>query len=810
MPPSDVFHFSSSSAGTTPTSVRSSSSSSSSVTSVSPPTSPVLSSPEGRSKSGLLPSGSFHRSSRSLAPTIKSSASSSLGRSTDENSSRQREIVHKGIFLPNFLSSIRPSSQAVQASQQDRKEHRSRRAEDRDQSPERSRPHIVVTDVKSISFRDISTVPTLTTFGHKRSKRRNSSLSYSGSPSSSDSLCASLSSLPTTSRRKRIKKSSSHSRTSLRNLCTSSCGCSKSQSLSTAGADETTVVSERKRTHKRAKDQSGRIMDSTERIRTLSESEVSMSDHSQASHQLLHQHQQQQGRDQEQNHGMMQDSIQQLHMEHHRHHQQALPQAEHQEHHQPLTASQGLHDTQHSYRDGKEQHVSSNKPPLRIQLCHDRDQHHKRQRSPQTPSFQSSLSSSSTPSVNSMDRQKRARRLSSATPEEIANNGSDSRRHSQCGVQQEGAIQHPKPTMALQHQAAVPFDHESSTTNPTQRSSGNNVSENGTSVRKQHSSIPTTARRAPEHGSELISSKSAPSANPAPSTARVSTPKSAKDTSTSSKPTPGPLPAFNPATLALPITRETLRELDVPEIFKNPQVRHDVVFDPLLQFRPNFDGERGQSKRREADRFWSEVGKELNNRRSILAARRETTTNTLNMTGVSASSPTSRMIQQQAEQMWPLPKAVLLPRLIEELREILLTLIYRPGAQAVNPDGTPQVSPEQALLMSTLDPDLLMQELDHGVLDVHALFRFLGDRLKGHCAPMRDALVESMVNIVVDFDEIVRGIRMCFEILEWMKLVSTTLHPPLYLRVFFSLSLSLSLFPVFRNTNKSTPLMLNY
>lgn len=88
----------------------------------------------------------------------------------------------------------------------------------------------------------------------------------------------------------------------------------------------------------------------------------------------------------------------------------------------------------------------------------------------------------------------------------------------------------------------------------------------------------------------------------------------------------------------------------------------------------------------------------------------------------------------------------------------------------MNPDGTPQVSPEQALLMSTLDPDLLMQELDHGVLDVHALFRFLGDRLKGHCAPMRDALVESMVNIVVDFDEIVRGIRMCFEILEWMKL----------------------------------------
>lgn len=44
--------------------------------------------------------------------------------------------------------------------------------------------------------------------------------------------------------------------------------------------------------------------------------------------------------------------------------------------------------------------------------------------------------------------------------------------------------------------------------------------------------------------------------------------------------------------LAPPITRHTLRELDVQEIFRNPQLRHDIVFDPGLMFRPNFDGER--------------------------------------------------------------------------------------------------------------------------------------------------------------------------------------------------------------------------
>ncbi|KAF8934242.1 hypothetical protein BGZ58_005835 [Dissophora ornata] len=241
-------------------------------------------------------------------------------------------------------------------------------------------------------------------------------------------------------------------------------------------------------------------------------------------------------------------------------------------------------------------------------------------------------------------------------------------------------------------------------------------------------------------------------------------------TSALSKPAPVPSLAPNPATLALPITRETLRELDMPEIFNNPQLRHDIVFDPHLQFRPNFDGDRGIAKRREADRFWREVGLELNGRRSILETRREATTTMLNATGLSSSSPTSRLIQQHAQQMYPLPDAVLLPRLIDELREILLSLLPPPSAAPIQDGGIPPATPERALLSSTLDPDLLIQELDHGVLDVHALFRFLGDSLKGHCAPMRDAFVESMVTIVVDSNEIVRGIRMCFEILEWMKL----------------------------------------
>lgn len=227
-----------------------------------------------------------------------------------------------------------------------------------------------------------------------------------------------------------------------------------------------------------------------------------------------------------------------------------------------------------------------------------------------------------------------------------------------------------------------------------------------------------------------------------------------------------------PLSLALPITRDTLRELDLFEIFKNPQLRHDIVFDPHLQFRPNFDGERGMIKKRDADRFWREVELELNTRQTAIALRREAAATMISLAGLASSS--SRLIQQQQQQRCPLPTPNLLPKLIDELREILLSLLPVPPP-AQDGKGPPPPNPERALLASTLDPELLLQELDHGVLDVHGLFRYLGDSLKGHCAPMRDAFVESMVAAVVQSGDVVRGIRMCFEILELMKLVSGVL-----------------------------------
>ncbi|KAJ3026203.1 UNVERIFIED_CONTAM: hypothetical protein HDU68_006077, partial [Siphonaria sp. JEL0065] len=63
-----------------------------------------------------------------------------------------------------------------------------------------------------------------------------------------------------------------------------------------------------------------------------------------------------------------------------------------------------------------------------------------------------------------------------------------------------------------------------------------------------------------------------------------------------------------------PITRFTLRELDMDEILLNPQLRHDLYFDPNLQFKPNTDGERGTAKRLKTQQYWDKVTQEILNK----------------------------------------------------------------------------------------------------------------------------------------------------------------------------------------------------
>ncbi|MCH0629135.1 TCP11 family protein [Kocuria palustris] len=177
-----------------------------------------------------------------------------------------------------------------------------------------------------------------------------------------------------------------------------------------------------------------------------------------------------------------------------------------------------------------------------------------------------------------------------------------------------------------------------------------------------------------------------------------------------------------------PINLQSLKEIDLHEILKNPQLRHDILFDPQLQFRPNLDGERGKRKKSIIDKYWLEIQKECRQ----------------------YFTPPSRPI-----------KINRLPILFQTLRDVLLSLLPNKDRPQVN---------------EIMDIELLVQQLNHGSFDFVEMARWLGDVFKSHCAPMRDGWVLEMIQKFVDAERqhlvelLVAGLRLIFQILEAMKL----------------------------------------
>ncbi|KAF9578877.1 hypothetical protein BGW38_005112, partial [Lunasporangiospora selenospora] len=809
-----------------------------------------------------------------LSLETSSSSSSSSHRPIDQDSSKAASSGRSPIYLPHFFTGVRPlnivqgSPPSGRRSSLDSGEPSS--GESNTEAIHQATPprlHIVVTDVKSINFRDISTVPTLTTFGSKRSKRKSSNRSNSSSHSSTaldPSSAQSTSSHSSPHRRKKAKRSASSGSKNPWNLCTSSCGCSESLNHPTDG-----LVPGRT-----AGDTHPSPMEPTGRLRTISESDVPVSDHSSPSsstssaHRFIHPL----STESNSSEGSTGTKPYSRHHHHHHHHHRHHRHSHHHHHHSSgvessqvdgLNPSVGtlerqsiqpehsppsyrrsqevssltLQDTQH----GLESQAQKGLAPS-IESEHRADRHressrrrrshsrHKRHRSPHSQDMASAPSSNPHSGNHSS---KRARNLSGVHTNGVSSEESRTVLHQEVSTwKSDSPSSRDSPSHGL---ASMPVDrvhrpdhplsppgsqlHSSNSNTPLTHEKANGLVQRPEPsihpldvAQAKDTRVQKVGRRGSLKSSSEISGESmhssrhkhepnhvgaidrkAHSANQGASGVKTSVnpfSETLHDHSKSSKSTLVASGAStkhpnltvvvpSPATSILPISRETLRELDLSEIFKNPQLRHDIVFDPHLQFRPNYDGERGLIKRWEADRFWREVEIELNTRKTAITTRREEASMMLSLAGLPMSHHASRLVQQQQQQKCPMPKAVLLPRLISELREILLSLLpdLSQAAPPASQDGAkagqrppPPANPERTLLCSTLDPELILQELDHGVLDVHGLFRFLGDSLKGHCAPMRDALVESMVNIVVDQDEIVRGIRMCFEILEWMKL----------------------------------------
>ena len=161
-----------------------------------------------------------------------------------------------------------------------------------------------------------------------------------------------------------------------------------------------------------------------------------------------------------------------------------------------------------------------------------------------------------------------------------------------------------------------------------------------------------------------------------------------------------------------------------------------------------------------ADRYWLAVTREIE-----LKCRCTTFTSAGTMLDCICSGdqpPDSSQLN------WRLPSRI--PEMINELRCILKSLIPSLSHQ----DGLESdydVAIQHQNLSNVLDTNFIVQQIEHGVLDIGSLAAFLGETLKMHCAPMRDELVDNMVQ-QFGAGPVAQGLQMAFDILEMMKLVS--------------------------------------
>jgi hypothetical protein len=206
--------------------------------------------------------------------------------------------------------------------------------------------------------------------------------------------------------------------------------------------------------------------------------------------------------------------------------------------------------------------------------------------------------------------------------------------------------------------------------------------------------------------------------------------------------------AFRHAATLPPITKQSLSELDIQNIISNIKLRHDVNFDKDLSFRPNNEGSKGQQKDHHATRYW-------------LALEAEFHLYTCLFRGTLPSRPSGEAIAsvyfQRAQKR--------VPKVFETIYDVLKSLV---------PDRDHQRVDEH------LDVRMLMQEIEKGVCDMVALIEWTAHLLKEHCAPMRDAWVDKMVELMrvgaaeskLNLKTIVESLQGLIGMLETMKLVS--------------------------------------
>ncbi|PPR01749.1 hypothetical protein CVT24_001569 [Panaeolus cyanescens] len=219
------------------------------------------------------------------------------------------------------------------------------------------------------------------------------------------------------------------------------------------------------------------------------------------------------------------------------------------------------------------------------------------------------------------------------------------------------------------------------------------------------------------------------------------------------------------------INRNTLKELELDAILRNPNLRHDLLFDPGLQFRP-------RRRRDVSERYWKAVWREAQTGCTCISIDiYDKVHPTVCVCSRHPDPPPITIVSQISDTLYTLRIPSRLPELLTEFLEVLVFVIQplsNPNVYS-NPNAIREQAQEHsahaAYIRSIFDPAFIEQEIRHKVFDPSGLFSAIGETLKGHCAPMRDSAVEAMVlQAQQPGFEGFKAFRSCLELLEVMKL----------------------------------------
>ncbi|KAJ1965110.1 cAMP-mediated signaling protein sok1 [Dipsacomyces acuminosporus] len=187
-------------------------------------------------------------------------------------------------------------------------------------------------------------------------------------------------------------------------------------------------------------------------------------------------------------------------------------------------------------------------------------------------------------------------------------------------------------------------------------------------------------------------------------------------------------------------TLYTLRELKIQNILQNPRLRHEVLFEPKLEFRPNSSGHLAEAKQRAAMQYWAAIEHGLQG-------------------WLSDSSPLHNRNNERQQCVAPGMSAV--PVLIVELREIL--------AEMAEDSPKHELVQYAQELRERLDEDVIRQQIQHNVFDPVPVVTYMASVMRQFAQCERYAAVDRLV-AYVRRGRFVRALRSAFDVLEAIKI----------------------------------------